>query len=158
MLFFERKRGFFEMACPAIPQPKNCYYDRIPYFCVQSPGFFKPLTAEQVQVEFSKAMCAHTSTESKYGDVEKVAQGSVIHGEVSDDPMVVNKDSIFWQSQTAFFDPDTLVQFACGLAQRMCDRQTSRVTVVFMPYYTDAPLSYRALTLSYVFGLLITPS
>lgn len=128
------------------------------FFCVQSPGFYYPLKPERVKEEFSKAMRVSSNTESKFGDMEKVPAGSVIQGEVCDSrPLVVEYDSIFWQSETTFFEPNTLVSFARGLACSICDARNAQVTIVFMPYYAIAPLQSRLLSLTYVFGFLITP-
>lgn len=133
------------MACPPIPQPQE--FAQSVFFCVQSPGFYNPvISSEQVKQEFSKAMCA----QGGFGDFKRVPEGSVILGE--DGPLTVTKESVFWQSETTFTDPDLLLHFAQGLIKTLhCDA----AMIVFMPYYTPAPLHLRAATLKYVFGLLI---
>jgi hypothetical protein len=148
----QEKKNRAIMACPPIPQPKHQNL----FFCVQSPGFYKPLAANEVKIEFSKAMCSCSNYYNGFGDVEKIPKGSEIQGEASDDPLAVTKESIFWQSATIFTDPDVLVGFACGLARFLCNRKSLRVVVVYMPYYAHAPVLIRAATLKYVFGFLIS--
>lgn len=144
------------MASPPIPQPTSKLHQCC-FYCVESPGFYKPLWPHEVNKEFSRIMGACQQSESRFGDVEKILANTVVRIEDCDIPLIIEKDSTFWQSETVFTDPDVLVQFACGLSKTLCDHRVTHCTVVFMPYYKPVPIEDRAKTLKYVFGLLLTP-